>query len=274
MNLISRGIRSLLICAAIAVLILFVVVTPSIANSSINAVRQLSQQKGSPGDTLQVTVNFSAPDDDLNSIGFSDYIPQGWEVKVDSGFCSPRAFVAKVSGNLVNYVWVGPYAKDTTFNIVYQVSIPKGTQPGNYYFTNGKIKYYAGSSGPFSDSISSEVPLIVVSKSTAIGQSSGEDTSVIIKSTTSQIAETSKPSFNDTITTSTKVVDIQDDEPAKISEDIVVETPVTTLISENGVASGQSLNVGLLVLIFIVAGFLSFSLVYFIRRSSRSGNKN
>jgi hypothetical protein len=96
-----------------------------------------------PGDTLVITVTFTAPEDAFNSIVLHDEAPAGWQVTVDTGSCTPSVLTGKVIGvNGLEYTWLGPYDAGQTFQAVYRVTIPPGSPESIHTLSGGWLVYY------------------------------------------------------------------------------------------------------------------------------------
>jgi hypothetical protein len=119
-----------------------------------------------PGGTFDVFVNFTAPTDDFNAIGLTDLAPAGWEVVVDTAWCTPNANAAKATGNKTEIMWFGPYAKDTNFSAMYKVTVPDDAEPGINLFpyndcSNAWLEYYFGEQGPYTSCVIGEYEMTV-----------------------------------------------------------------------------------------------------------------
>jgi PKD repeat protein len=104
-----------------------------------------------PGDVFNVTITWTAPADDFNSIGLHDETPTApsdWTTSVDATSCDPDADSSNAVGNVAEYIWFGPYSSGTAFTAVYQVQVPVATAPGIYTFPDGTLEYFEGESGP------------------------------------------------------------------------------------------------------------------------------
>jgi len=100
------------------------------------------------GETFDVTVTFTAPADELNSIALRDTAPDGWNVTVDAAWCSPNAEFVKATGNQASLIWYGPYDKGVDFTVVYKVTVPCDASPGSHSFNVSPYEvffsYYIG----------------------------------------------------------------------------------------------------------------------------------
>jgi len=135
---------------------------PEEANDQV--IRILPQQVNR-GDTFNVSVTFTAPGDDFNSISLTDLAPAGWNVTVNEAWCTPSADYDKATDNMAEVAWHGPYANGTNFTALYQVTVPANATPGNYSFpvnsSNAWIGYYLAEQGPYYQSIGGDHEVVV-----------------------------------------------------------------------------------------------------------------
>jgi len=110
------------------------------------------------GTIFNVTVTFTAPGDEFNWIGLTDFAPEGWNTTINTAQCTPEAKSIKTTGNKTEIVWQGAYANNTNFTAVYQVTVPENTTttPGYYIFGNGFLEYYINATGPYKANITGE----------------------------------------------------------------------------------------------------------------------
>jgi hypothetical protein len=118
-----------------------------------------------PGGTFDVFVSFTAPADGFNSIGLTDLAPDGWEVAVDTAWCTPNADFVKATGNKVEIAWFGEpgigFDKGTNFTAMYKVTVPDDAAPGINLFpyndcSNAWLEYYFGEQGPYTSCVIGE----------------------------------------------------------------------------------------------------------------------
>jgi len=107
-----------------------------------------------PGDTFEVSVNWTAPLDSFCAIGLTDLAPAFFEVEANKTWCSPTANATNVSDNKVEIAWYGPYAQGINFTVMYKVTVPATVAPGNYYFPYDNcsaswLEYSFGAWGPY-----------------------------------------------------------------------------------------------------------------------------
>ena len=100
------------------------------------------------GETFDVTVTFSSPDDNFNAIGLTDLAPDGWDVTLDETWSAPNAGFVNALGNKAEIMWFGPYESGTTFSVLYTVTVPDDASAGIYAFS-GSVEYYVGPEGPY-----------------------------------------------------------------------------------------------------------------------------
>ena len=114
----------------------------------------------SPGQTFNVTVSFTAPADNFNSVRLNDCVPSGWIITANDDLNTPNSDANNVSGNEIDYVWNGPISNGTIFTAIYQVTVPLNATPGIYSFTNyppaAQLEYYVGSAGPYFNNIAGQ----------------------------------------------------------------------------------------------------------------------
>jgi hypothetical protein len=113
----------------------------------MEAVRELPDFALIDGDSFAVTINFTAPNDNFNSIGLVDDVPTGWTIEVNPNWCTPVADQANIVGDQAQYDWDGSYSAGTTFSAVYMVSAPAGTDEDPYTFPDGQLCYSIGAVG-------------------------------------------------------------------------------------------------------------------------------
>jgi len=116
------------------------------------------------GGTFNVTVNFTAPGDDFNSISVTDFAPAGWNVTVDKTWCQPKATNVKPTDNMAELTWNGPYGNGTNFTAMYKVTVPCGASLENYtFFDYGEgLKYYVGNSSVIKEGLTGDFNVTVV----------------------------------------------------------------------------------------------------------------
>jgi parallel beta-helix repeat protein len=123
-----------------------------------------------PGDTFDVFVSFTAPADEFNAIGLTDLAPDGWEVAVDTAWCTPNADAAKATGNKTEIIWFGEpdigFDKGTNFTAMYKVTVPDDVEPGINLFpyndcSNAWLEYYIGGQGPYTSCVIGEHEMTV-----------------------------------------------------------------------------------------------------------------
>jgi len=141
-----------------------------------------------PGMTFDVYVNFTAPVDEFNSIGLTDYAPPGWVVATDNSWCVPPASFNKSNYNKAEYAWAGPYDVPTNFSAKYEVTIPATASPGSNFWPEcdampcppcggspinnypAWIEYWFGAAGPYETVICEEREKIVTVPGCVVGE--------------------------------------------------------------------------------------------------------
>ncbi len=138
----------------IAGVIIFSIVAVSMsATYSVNAVRDLPDSV-SPGDSFNVTVNFTAPADNFNAIGLTEVANETANMTVEGKkeWCTPKADFCKVTDNKIELLWYGPYNADTKFTVNYSVYVPSEAEGGTYTF-DGYVEYYIAGEGPYEETV-------------------------------------------------------------------------------------------------------------------------
>jgi len=107
-----------------------------------------------PGDTFEVSVNWTAPLDSFCAIGLTDLAPVFFGVEANKTWCSPTADATNVTDNKVEIAWYGSYAKGINFTVMYKVIVPSAAAPGSYYFPYDScsaswLEYSFGAWGPY-----------------------------------------------------------------------------------------------------------------------------
>jgi len=117
------------------------------------------------GQTFDVTVTFTAPQDEFNSIGLTDLAPDGWDVTVDAVWCTPVASTVKATGNKTEIIWFGEpdvgFDNGTSFSALYRVTVPGDASAGIHTF-DGFVEYWVGSGGPYLEDTTGDSEVEVV----------------------------------------------------------------------------------------------------------------
>jgi hypothetical protein len=117
------------------------------------------------GETFNVTVNFTAPADNFSPVGLTDIAPDGWNVTVNTTWCTPNAEFVNTTDNKAEIMWYGEpnvgFDNGTSFTALYKVTVPDDAELGIYVF-NGSVEYYVGPDGPYSENITSDSQIEVV----------------------------------------------------------------------------------------------------------------
>ena len=139
--------------AALAVWVLLPLST-ALAYPPANPVRVLPGSVPRGG-TFNVTVNFTAPANNFFLISLTDSAPAGWNVTVNTTWCTPVATSVTGTGNETQIVWAGPFNNGTFFTAVYKVAVPADAGEGYHTFA-GFLKYYFGADGPYRENITGD----------------------------------------------------------------------------------------------------------------------
>jgi len=86
------------------------------------------------GETFEVTITFTAPADQFNSISLRDTAPDGWNATVDVTWCTPYADNCLAVGARASLTWIGPYSAGTNFTVMHKVTVPCDASLGNNSF--------------------------------------------------------------------------------------------------------------------------------------------
>ena len=142
MSIMASG-RHLSLVAMLVLMLLCISAIIQIGTTSAqgaNPTRDLPDVPVQRGETFDVTIIFIAPDDDFNAIGLTDNVPTGWDIQVDTSWCTPNADQTNVVGNQPQYVWYGPYSSGESFTILYKVTVPVDAEFDTYLF-DGQLGY-------------------------------------------------------------------------------------------------------------------------------------
>jgi len=122
---------------------------------SANPTRDLPNAPVERGETFDVMVTFTAPEDNFNSIGLVDNVPSGWAIQVDKTWCTPNADQHNIAGDQAQYMWYGPYDAGQAFTALYRVTVPGDAAAGIYTF-DGELGYKIGGTSPPHEAIGGE----------------------------------------------------------------------------------------------------------------------
>ena len=112
---------------------------------------------------FDVTMTFTVPPGEFNSIGFASVAPAGWVVSVDKTWCTPNANLDNTPDTTTaEYLWYGLYNAGQAFTIVYKVQVPSNATPGTYTLGGGWLEYYLGSAGPYAVDITGFTEVTVI----------------------------------------------------------------------------------------------------------------
>jgi len=111
------------------------------------------------GETFEVIVTFTAPADKFNAISITDLVPEGWNVTVNTEWCTPPADAFTAKGNKAEIGWFGEpgvgFGKGTSFSAVYNVTVPDYACAGSHNF-NGSLEYWVGPQGPYLENVTGD----------------------------------------------------------------------------------------------------------------------
>jgi subtilisin family serine protease len=121
----------------------------------VPTIRHLPGIPVSPGQTFDVTVTFTAPADNFNSIGLADNVPTGWTVQGNLTACTPNPTNMNIVGSQIQFLWMGNYTAVTVFTVPYTVTVPGNATAGNYTFS-GTLGYHIGGGGLVTENIAGD----------------------------------------------------------------------------------------------------------------------
>jgi len=117
------------------------------------------------GETFNVTVTFTAPEDKFNTISLTDLCPDGWNVTVDATWCTPNAGAVLATGNKVEIGWFGEpgvgFDNGTSFSALYKVTVSDYTPLGIHTF-DGSLEYWVGPEGPYYENMIGDSEIEVI----------------------------------------------------------------------------------------------------------------
>ena len=117
-----------------------------------------------PGGDFNVTVTWTAPANEFNSIGLTDNAnaTANMTVSGNTGWCTPNANIVTPVNNIIEYAWYyDPYSSGTSFTALYSVHVPTDAPEGNYTF-DGNLLYYIAGEGPFTEDIAGDSAIRVI----------------------------------------------------------------------------------------------------------------
>ena len=135
----------------VATLVLVLLCISAVLQSGIASAQNANPARGLPnapvqrGETFDVTITFISPYDNFNAIGLIDEVPAGWNIQVDTTWCTPNADQANEVGNQSQYAWYGPYSSGESFTALYKVTVPVDAEFDTYLF-DGELGYIIASS--------------------------------------------------------------------------------------------------------------------------------
>jgi len=152
-----------------ALLAAFLAIPIKTSAQTANPTRDLPE-KVHRGETFDVVITFTAPENEFHAVGLADAVPAGWSIEADASECTPAANAVNVISeeNRVEFLWYGPFDAGTAFTVVYHVTVPQDAEPGTYEF-DGFLTYYVGENpDPFTEDIGGDsqievcIPILAV----------------------------------------------------------------------------------------------------------------
>jgi parallel beta-helix repeat protein len=117
------------------------------------------------GETFNVTVTFTAPEDKFNAIGLTDLAPDGWNVTVDETWCTPTADAVLATGNKAEIAWFGEpsvgFDNGTPFSALYKVTV-SDYAPLEIHTFYGILEYYLAGEGPYYENVIGDSEIDVI----------------------------------------------------------------------------------------------------------------
>jgi len=152
--------RLVILLAAVAIVVFAAGI--ALGQPPANAVRALPDTV-ERGETFNITVNFTAPADDFNSIALTDFCPACWNV---TGAWAQPSATTLATGNKADFVWVpSSYPNGTNFTATYKVKVPCDANLTNYTFDSSNwayLAYYIGNSSQIWGNITGDSNVTVV----------------------------------------------------------------------------------------------------------------
>ena len=135
-------------------------IAPAIAQTA-NPVRDMPDSV-SPGEDFNVTVTWTAPADNFNSVGLTDYAnaTANMTVSGNKSWCTPTPNANTTANNKVEYAWYGPFSSGTAFTAIYNVQVPTDAPGGNYTFSGNLLYYISGT--PYTEAVTGDSAIMVV----------------------------------------------------------------------------------------------------------------
>jgi len=129
----------------------------------------------SRGQTFDVTITFTAPENNFKLVGLTDHAPESWPAQVDQSWCTPEANAVNAVGNIAEVNWRGNPSFDAgvSFTAVYKVTVPQDATDGFYSFDDGhdaSLLFFIGNTGPFSANLTGDSQIKVIAGSHISGE--------------------------------------------------------------------------------------------------------
>ena len=158
-RVINGGRRMLLVLLVASLLAMWVGVGVVSAQEA-NPVRTLPATVA-PGEEFEVTVTFTSPANDFNSIGLNDAAPAGWSVTVNAAWVSPSPTSAwNPESDEAEFWWDASFSSGTTFTVMYKVQVPEEAGEGSYNFA-GTLVFFILGAGPYEDGVGGDATVTV-----------------------------------------------------------------------------------------------------------------
>jgi len=93
------------------------------------------------GEQFNVTITFHASAADFHAPCLIEWVPAGWSLDVSKDYCNPKPFGVKVTGNMIEYGWIGSWDPPDNFTVLYKVTVPCNASVENYTF-DGDLWYF------------------------------------------------------------------------------------------------------------------------------------
>ncbi len=106
-----------------------------------NPIRDLPGVPAGAGQSFDVVVGFTAPQDGFRNIGVEDTVPAGLAIQANTTWCTPNADGVQTGGGKAQYIWFwNEYDAGTSFTALYRVTVPGGAGVASYAF-DGQLGY-------------------------------------------------------------------------------------------------------------------------------------
>jgi len=160
-----------------------------------------------PGDTFEVSVNWTTLLNNSCAIGLTDLAPAFFTVEANKTWCSPTADATNVTDNKVEIAWYGSYAEGINFTVMYKVTVPANAAPGSHYFPYDNcslswLEYSFGAWGPYASCTIGDSEVLVTVGGDIVGETRDvnanelSDVNITLYKNTSEVGnDTSTPNY-------------------------------------------------------------------------------